>query len=390
MHTADTLQIERSRAIHFHIARNLLHACENGQVVVTLPLLRHTSEALKMISKIIDEKSIRKAKSLIDSSDHILAVTHMTPDGDAIGSSLAAMHVLSAVGKDVRVLIPDAYLTPLKALPGAKEIIDATRYPDFAAKLFDTADLVLCLDFNEPSRVGRLEPLFRKCKAPKILIDHHPSPSIEADAVISHPEMAATAYLLFRVFCRLEYFNIIDRPAAQCLLAGMMTDTGNFSYNCEDPELYIVVAELIRKGADKEYLYSQLFNTLSENRLRLNAYAILEKMQVFPQFEAALITMSRNELNRFHYTRGDTEGLVNRPLSIPGIRYSAFMRQESDCIRVSMRSTGDFPVNKICEEHFGGGGHTNAAGGDFHGTIEEAAEFFRSLLQENKDKYINK
>lgn len=343
-----------------------------------------------MISRRIDEKSIHKAKSLIDNAEQILVVTHMTPDGDAIGSSLAAMHVFSAIGKDVRVLIPDLYLAPLRKLPGAKEIVDGSRYPDFAEKLFETSDLVICLDFNEPSRVGRLEPLLRKCTKPKILIDHHLNPDLEADVIISHPEMAATAYLLFRVFCRLELFNIIDRPAAQCLLAGMMTDTGNFAYNCSDPELYIVVAELLRKGADKEALYRLLFNTTSENSMRLNAYAILEKMKVFDEYGAALISLSREELNRFHYVKGDTEGLVNRPLAIPGICYSAFMREESDCIRVSMRSVGDFPVNKVCSEHFDGGGHLNAAGGDFHGTMAEAEEFFRSLLQENKDKYIHK
>lgn len=341
-----------------------------------------------MISRVIDEKQIRKAKALIDSVEHILVVTHATPDGDAIGSSLAAMHVLGALGKDVKVLVPDTYLAQLRVLPGAKEIVDGARYPDFAAKLFDQAQLVLCLDFNEPSRVSRLEPLLRACKAPKILVDHHLDPDIDAVAVISHPQMSSTCYLLFRFFCRLELFNLIERQAAQCLLAGMMTDTGNFAYNCDDPDLFIVVAELIRKGADKEQLYRQLFNTFTENCLRLNAYAMLNKMEVFAEYGAALITLTREELNRFHYVKGYTEGLVNRPLAIPGVQYCAFMREESDCIRVSMRSVGDFPVNKICSEHFDGGGHLNAAGGDFHGTIKEAAEFFKSLLAENKKKYL--
>ncbi len=343
-----------------------------------------------MISRKIAETSIDKAKKLIEHAERIVAVCHTSPDGDAVGSCLAAMHVFSAMGKDIRAVVPDQPLANLRTLPGAKELVDALKYPDFARQLFDEADLILCLDFNTPSRTGRLEEVLRASKAPKILIDHHLHPDIDAEVLISHPEMAATCYLLFRFFCRLELFSIIDRPAAECLLAGMMTDTGNFAYNCADPELFTVTAELVRKGADKEKLYNVLFNTSSANCLRLNAYALLKKMEVFADQGAALITLSRDELNRFHYTKGDTEGLVNRPLSIPGIVYSCFMRQESDCIRVSMRSRGSFPVNKICADHFGGGGHLNAAGGEFKGTIEEAAEAFRALLDENKKLYIDK
>ena len=341
-----------------------------------------------MITRIIDEKSVRRLKELIDDSEKILIISHTAPDGDAIGSSLAAMHVLMSIGKDARVLVPDQPLANLRNLPGAKEITDACRYPDFAAKLFDESDLVLCLDFNEPKRVDRVAPLLESCKAPKVLIDHHLHPSDFAEVSISHPEMSSTCYLLFRVLCRLELFNFIDKNAAECLLAGIMTDTGNFSYNCSDPELYIVVSELLKKGADRDRLYSRLFNTFSANCLRLNSYALLNKMELFEAKGAALITLSREELNRFHYSKGDTEGLVNRPLSIPGIRYSAFLREESDFVKVSMRSVGDFPVNLLCSEHFGGGGHLNAAGGEFAGTLDEAAELFRSLVDENYSKYI--
>ena len=287
-----------------------------------------------MITRIIDEKSVRRLKELIDDSEKILIISHTAPDGDAIGSSLAAMHVLMSIGKDARVLVPDQPLANLRNLPGAKEITDACRYPDFAAKLFDESDLVLCLDFNEPKRVDRVAPLLESCKAPKVLIDHHLHPSDFAEVSISHPEMSSTCYLLFRVLCRLELFNFIDKNAAECLLAGIMTDTGNFSYNCSDPELYIVVSELLKKGADRDRLYSRLFNTFSANCLRLNSYALLNKMELFESKGAALITLSREELNRFHYSKGDTEGLVNRPLSIPGIRYSAFLREESEYVKV--------------------------------------------------------
>lgn len=341
-----------------------------------------------MISKVISESNIRKAKALIDVASTMTVICHTSPDGDAVGSSLAAMRVFSALGKDVRVVIPDACLSYLMNLPGADEIVNASKYPDFAAKLISDTDLLLCLDFNTPSRVGRLEEALKASKAPKILIDHHLDPAVEADVIISHPEMSSTCYLLFRFICRLELFNFIDRQAAECILAGMMTDTGNFSYNCDDPDLYIVEAELVRKGVDKAALCRMLFNTFSANCLRLNSYAILNKMEIFREAHLALITLRRDELNRFHYTKGDTEGLVNKPLSIPGIEISVFMRQESDCIRVSMRSVGDIPVNIMASELFGGGGHMNAAGGEFFGTIDEAAEFLRSHLADIQKRFI--
>lgn len=326
---------------------------------------------------------------MLDESERIVIVTHMSPDGDAIGSSTAMQRVLTSLGKEARIVIPDMMLASLRRVPGAKEAIDATRYTDFAAQLIADADLIVCLDFNELGRLGRIADRVRDSQARKALIDHHLHPADFADVTISHPEMSSTCYLLFKVLCGLELFNELDARTAECILTGMMTDTGNFSYNASDPELYVVVAELLRKGADKERIYREQFETHSLDSMRLNAYAISERMEVWPDMGAALITLSRAELNRFHYAKGDTEGLVNRPLAIPGVVYSAFLREEDGYVKVSMRSLGDFPVNELCREHFGGGGHLNAAGGEFEGTLDEAAAAFRSLLEENKKKYIH-
>lgn len=343
-----------------------------------------------MISRKIDQKNIDRAKTLIDAAERVTIICHTGPDGDAIGSSLAAAHVLTAMGKDAKVVIPDSYQDNLRNLPGAKEIVDASKYFDFACRLLNETDLILCLDFNEPRRTGRLAEVLEGSSAPKILIDHHLDPGLKADVVISHTDMPATAYLLFRFLCRLELFNLIDKQAAECILAGMMTDTGNFAYNCNDPELYIVVAELVRKGADKEKLNNILFNTFSSNCLRLNAYAILRKMELIPEIHCSLMVLSRDELNRFHYTRGDTEGLVNKPLAIPKVVFSVFMREESDCIRVSMRSQGDFAVNDLCSEYFGGGGHLNAAGGEFYGSLDDAVAHFKSKIPEIRKRFTSK
>lgn len=344
---------------------------------------------LQMIERIVDESKIKKLAALIDRADRIVVVTHLSPDGDAMGSSLALSRVLSKMGKTCSVIVPDQPLAQLMILPGAKEVIVASRYPDFAAAQIAKAGLIVCLDFNELRRIDRLEPFVEAATAPKVMIDHHLDPSDFADPVISHPEMSSTCVLLFRVLCRLELFNLIDKEAATCILAGMMTDTGNFSYNANDPDSYIIEAELVRKGVDKVRLYNQLLNQSSENCLRLTGYALYEKMEVFNDFGAALICLTRDELNRFHYVKGDTEGLVNRPLSIPGIIYSAFLREEDDYVKVSMRSLGDFPVNIICGKYFGGGGHLNAAGGEFKGSLDQCAGLFRSILSENKKLYID-
>lgn len=342
-----------------------------------------------MLTPLNEDKKIRQLRALIDGAHRVVITIHQAPDGDAVGAALALQRVLQTLDKDVRIVAPDALLNSLLSLPGAKEITDATRYPEFAAQLVGEAELIFCLDFNALSRIGAVGDEVAKASAPKVLIDHHLGPEDFAQVCISHPQMCSTCFLLFKVLCAMEMFTIIDKAAAEYLLTGMMTDTGNFSYNCADPEIYIVVAELVRKGADKEDIYRRMFETHSENSLRLNSYALLKKMEVYEEFGAALIYLSREELNRFHYVKGDTEGLVNRPLAIPGVVYSAFLREENGYVKVSMRSLGNFPVNELCHEHFGGGGHKNASGGEFRGTLQQAVELFRSLLPTNKELYLS-
>lgn len=342
-----------------------------------------------MISRVIKEEKIKELRRLLEQSKNIVITCHVSPDGDAIGASLAMYHVLGAIGKNVKVVTPDMLPKNLMFLPGAKEIVPFSKYGDFGQQLFTKADLVFCLDFNAPYRVDRMAEALINSSAPKILIDHHLEPDNFADVIISHPEMSSTCLLVFRVLCRLELFNLIDKKAAECIYTGMMTDTGNFTYNSEDPDIYIIIAELIKKGINKDQLYSKVCNTHSESRLRLNGYAVSQKMQLFPEHQAALITLTQEELKQYGYEKGDTESLVNIPLSIPNITYSVFMRDDIDYIKISTRSKGNFAVNRICETYFNGGGHKNAAGGEFRGSLDEAINVFMSILNEN-DKYLRK
>lgn len=342
-----------------------------------------------MISRIIKESKIKALRQLLEQSEKIVITCHLSPDGDAIGSSLGLFHVLTSIGKTVNVVTPDLLPKSLMGLAGARDILPYTRYSEFADQLFQEADLIVCLDFNSLKRVDKMSTILAKATAPKVLIDHHLDPENFADVIISHPEMSSTCVLLFRVLCRLELLDKIDKKAAECIYTGMMTDTGNFTYNSNDPDTYVIIAELLRKGINKDALYSMVCNTNSESRLRLNGYAVNNKMELFPEHQAALITLTNDELKEFDYEKGDTESIVNVPLSIPGITYSIFLRDDVEYIKVSARSKGDFAVNRICEQYFNGGGHKNAAGGEFYGTMEEAVGQFMSLLSEN-DKYLPK
>ena len=333
-----------------------------------------------MLNRLLDENKIKELRKLLETCDNIVITSHIAPDGDAIGSSLGLAGVLNAIGKTVKVITPDMPPRNLMFLHGAKEIVVYSKYSEFAEKLIHDADLIFALDYNDLKRIDKVGDAVASATAPKVMIDHHLMPSDFVDVKISHPEVSSTSMLVFRVLCRLELFPYIDKNVAACIFTGMMTDTGNFSYNSNDPDLYVVISELLKKGINKDAIYSKVYNSNTADRLRLNGYAIAQKMKVYENYRGALITLTRDELNSFHYQKGDTESLVNMPLSVPELVFSFFLREENDYIKVSSRSKGNFPVNKICEDHFNGGGHKNAAGGEFFGSMDDAIARFEQVI----------
>ncbi len=338
----------------------------------------------------IDDTTKDGLRALIETSGNVVITAHMSPDGDAMGSSLALYHVLRSLGKTATVVVPDDVTKQLSFLPGFRDVVVYCRNKAAATEIVANAGLIFCLDYNDMARIDLLAPAVEASAAKKVMIDHHLYPSDQCDITVSSPEHSSTCMLLFEVLTVIGLADKIGADAANCILTGMMTDTGNFSYNANDPDIYPIVGELIRKGADKNKLNKLLFDTFSESHLRINAYAIYKKMKIFKEYGAALITLTRDELNIHHYSRGDTEGLVNRPLAIPGIVYSVFLREEERYIKVSMRSVGDFPCDEICSKYFNGGGHQNAAGGEFPGSMEQAVEVLKSILPSNKKQYIDK
>lgn len=333
---------------------------------------------------IFNTNDLNRLGEMLVSARRVAITGHMSPDGDALGSTLAMRHILCAMGKDARVITPDEPPRYLRVLPGCRQVMAWSSFGPRVEKFVTDADLILCMDYNGFPRLSRLAPAVSKSPAPKILIDHHKLPEVEAEVSFSFPEMSSTCELTYRLLCALGWKDKIDTNAATCLLGGMITDTGGFRYNSNSPEIYRIVAGLMELGADKDWMMRCLIDTHTEASVRLESYAIAEKMEIWPEAHAALITLSRDELNRFGYKKGDTEGLVNKPLAIPGIVYVAYLREEADYIKVSMRSVGDFPVDLLCRRHYSGGGHLNASGGEFSGTLEECARIFRDTVQENR------
>lgn len=337
-----------------------------------------------MISKIIAEDLIHKTQKEIDKADKIAIVVHVGPDGDAMGSSLALWHYFMTIEKEPVVIVPTPFPNFLAWMPGADKVLVYEHNETTCDEILQNSELIFTLDFNVPSRLANMEKAVMSAPAPKILVDHHLHPGDYAKVTISYPEISSTSELVFRLICRMGDFASINLACAECIYTGMMTDTGAFTYNSNKPEIYSIIYELIKIGVDKDAIYRKVFNNSSADRLRLTGYAISNKMKLYPEYQAALITLSADELKQFNYQTGDAEGLVNMPLAIGGVVFSVFMREDPDKIKISLRSQGTFPTNKFSAELFNGGGHLNASGGESYTTMEEAVQKFEAALAEYK------
>ena len=333
-----------------------------------------------MISSIIDDRVIERLRALINGVQRIAITCHKSPDGDALGSTLALCHVLRRLGKDATVVTPDMAPKALEFIPGVRDLVVFTKHEVRARRILTEAQAIFCLDFNSLHRIDRLGEIIEPLSTTRVLIDHHLDPEDAFDLSISFPEASSTCELVYRVLMQMGLLRMMDRQAASCLYVGLLTDTGGFAYSCDNPEFYEIISSILRRRIDRVNLYNKAMNTFSADSLRLQGYAISEKMQLFPDQGAALIVLDKSDLDRFNYNRGDTETLVNKPLAIPGIYWSVFLREDADRIKVSCRSQGDFSVSDICSRYFNGGGHENAAGGEFYGTIDEAVQAFRQVL----------
>lgn len=318
-----------------------------------------------MDNKIFNPQDIKELRRLIGEAKNIVLTCHVRPDGDAVGSTMGFAHLLNSLGKHAIVVTPDQPPRSLNFLPGMKDLVPATKYPEYASKLVDNADLIICCDFNDPSRLDAFASVLEKAKCPKIMVDHHESPSQFCDLTFSYPTMSSASELVFRLIAALGLYSDMNLESSTCICTGLITDTRNFSVNCSNPETYEILIRLLEKGVDKPFIVREALESQSYDSLRLQAYALDKKMEIMTRHHGAVITLSIDEQKKYGYERGDCEGLVNIPLRVRGVLYSFLLREESGMVKISARSVNGFPVNRICSKYFNGGGHIMAAGGEY-------------------------
>ena len=328
----------------------------------------------------IEEGVARNIRSWIESANKVAVLTHTNPDGDAIGSSLALALALGKMGLDAQVVIPDGLPDFLRWLPGIERSITFAYKRDRAVEIIEGADLIFCLDFNDPKRLNGVEEFLLKSSAKKVLIDHHQEPLQFTDIAISETWRGSVGEMIYLFLKEVFEGEVMDKEIATCLYVAIMTDTGNFNYASSYPEIFHVVGELMKYDIEKDWIYSNVYDAFSEDRMRLQGYCMQEKMVVLPKYHTAYISLTDKELKKFNHRKGDTEGFVNIPFSVKGVRFTALFVEKHDRIKVSFRSRGQFPVNKVASDHYHGGGHINAAGGDSFLSMKETLTGFESLL----------
>jgi bifunctional oligoribonuclease and PAP phosphatase NrnA len=316
----------------------------------------------------------------------IVILIHVNPDGDAIGSSLGLLKLFVNMGHSVSIIAPNDFPGFLKWLPGSKQILILKHSLNRALDLLQSADIIFTIDFNELKRVRDLRDAFASAKAYKVLIDHHPDVGLKADCILSDTSVSSTAELVYDFIIQTGLLQWFDKDIAACLFTGIMTDTGCFSYNSSQVKTWETVAGLLSYGIDKDLIYSLVYDNFSASRMRLLGFCLNEKMEILPEYNTGYIWLSRSDLMNYQFETGDTEGFVNYPLSIKGIRFSALFIENDNHIRISFRSKGDFPVNEFAKKHYNGGGHANASGAESDLSLGEAIRFFREALPIYKDK----
>ena len=337
-----------------------------------------------MLQEILTERECSLLRSLINDSQTIVLCCHLNADGDAVGSLLGLGEVLRQMGKDPLMVVPDQYPDFLQWLPNTEKIVRYDKRREFVDTVLKIADLVFCLDFNTLSRTADLADALSKSPAKTVLIDHHLDPDVPNVLQISFPKISSTSELVFRIVWQLGLFDAQGKHFAIPVYCGMMTDTGGFTFNSNNPDTFFIVSQLLTKRIDKDKIYRNVYNNYSEHRLRLVGHVLCNKLVVDCKRHAAWFTITRDDMRDFQFVKGDAEGIVNMPLQIKGVKLSISLREDTDkenTVWVSLRSVDDFPCNEMAQQFFNGGGHLNASGGRLNCDMEQAVEVVKKAIE---------
>jgi phosphoesterase RecJ-like protein len=329
-------------------------------------------------------KNIHEIFPLLDQPRKIAIVMHLKPDADAMGSSLGLYHFLHQFGHSIQVISPTNWADWLKWMPGCETVVDYEFATEKANKFLDSADWVFCLDFNTFFRTRHMAAKLKKITATKILIDHHQEPSAEDFQFgISDTSKSSTAEMVYDLMVDSGHVQKMNISIATCLYAGVMTDTGSFRFPSATASVHRMVAVLKDCGLAHTKIHEYLFDNFLENRLRFTGHVLLNRMDIFYEYNAALISIPWKDLVKFEIKTGDTEGLVNYPLTIKGIKLAALIIDRDEEIKCSFRSKDDFDVNTFARKYFEGGGHFNASGGRSTSSLEQTVQQFIRAMKEN-------
>ncbi len=329
----------------------------------------------------IDKELAEVLKEVLSNASQISLIIHKNPDVDALGSALGLKFFLEnhKPGIKVFVISPNEIPEYIDWLEGLEQIIVHTHSPDRSTDALMHSDIVFCLDFNAVNRIDNVADVLQVLNSFRVLIDHHPEPEVHPDLLFSYPEASSTAELVWEIINFIDK-NAVDKRVADCIMAGIIGDTGCFCYNSVRPNTFKVAYELLLYNADRIKIVNGLYNNFSYDRTRLLGYMLYEKLKFIPEKKTAYMSLTLEEKQRFNYKKGDHEDFVNMPLSIKDVIFSALFVENEDNIRVSLRSKGNFDVNTIARKYFRGGGHKNAAGGNFSGTMQELVDFFENVV----------
>jgi bifunctional oligoribonuclease and PAP phosphatase NrnA len=325
--------------------------------------------------------SFAKFALLLKKTKNIVIVTHWNPDGDAIGSSLALYHFLKKTGKNVQCIVPNSFPEFLQWMPGTSRMVNFDTQEPKALKLLNTAELIFTLDFNSFKRLEKLGDILAKTSGKKVLIDHHREPENYAAYSFHDIHASSTCELVYEFIVGLKGKALIDKKIAACLYTGLMTDTGSFKFSSVNSKTHKILAELLATGIQPQAIHSAVYDNYSAHRLRLFGYALSEKLRLVQDYPVAYFCLKAEELKRFDFQKGDTEGLVNYPFMIKGIQVCALFSESEGTIKISFRSKGKIDVNTFARRFFEGGGHLNAAGGKSKESLHATEQKFLNTIK---------